>query len=46
MDAADRECHVRLFVLDAEAFVKTCQIMMWTITRTVTVKCDVASVRQ
>ena len=46
MDAADRECHVRLLVLDAEAFVKTCRIMMWMITRAVTVKCDFASVRK
>ena len=26
MDATDRECHVRLLVLDAEAFVKTCRM--------------------
>ena len=36
--AADRECHVRLLVLNGEA--KTCRIMMWMITRTVTLKFD------
>ena len=41
--ADDRECHVRLLVLDADTFVKTCRIMMWMLTRTVTVKCDFAS---